>query len=439
MKPRSYLAGHEGAALVSTFARLASQHGAAAIQRMVDALDVTLGTKAHQYPDQSYFPEAACIPGLHPQPWHDPTAPALREITTLLEGSFPAIREEAAALLNRPEVFSPYAVEPRQAVRLSGMKGDWQVCFLKHPARSTEVQRNRSLCPVTAALLDQLSSHLISFGTAELSVLQPGTVLPPHTGDANHRLTVHLPLIVPGQCRIEVAGEARELAEGRLLVFDDSFLHSSWNHGAKPRVTLMFEIWNPELSPVEREAFEALVRAIRPVGGRQHARRIYELVVEQRVDSEGRHPATQEDLARLPDQLLALEKDVQELLKGGMAVQHELLETYRDLGLGRSLDWVPPASIELPELTPTTRLRSRARGTYLILKCSSAGQPPQMQIEYRDRILEIEPEWIPFFELVLSGQEFQVSDAVRIAPPGKSDLAPEYLQTLREEHLVQDA
>jgi hypothetical protein len=251
MKPRSYLAGHEGAALVSTFVRLASRHGAAAIQRMVDALDVTLGTKAHQYPDASYFPEATCIPGLHPQPWHDPTSPALSEITTLLEGSFPAIREEAAALLNRPECFSPYAVEPRQAVRLSGMRGDWQVCFLKHPLRSTEVQRNR--------------------------------------------------------------------------------------------------------------------------------------------------------------------------------------------GLGRSLDWVPPASTGLPELTPTTRLRSRDRGTYLILKCSSAGQPPQMQIEYRDRILEIDPEWIPFFELVLSGQEFQVSDAVRVAPPGQSNLAPEYIQTLREEHLLEAA
>ena len=58
--------------------------------------------------------------------------------------------------------------------------------------------------------------------TIETGRLGTRTRIPPHFGNANHRLTVHLPLIVPSGCGVEVGGEARETRFGRLMM--DAFL-----------------------------------------------------------------------------------------------------------------------------------------------------------------------------------------------------------------------
>jgi tetratricopeptide (TPR) repeat protein len=88
------------------------------------------------------------------------------------------------------------------------------------------------------------------------SRLAPGTHIPPHHGVANHRITVHLPLIVPEGCAIRVGTHTHVWEEGRLFAFDDSFEHEAWNRGTRERVVLIFESFHPDLSAPERRAIE---------------------------------------------------------------------------------------------------------------------------------------------------------------------------------------
>ena len=109
---------------------------------------------------------------------------------------------------------------------------------------------------------------------AEFSLLEPGTIVRPHTGRSNTRLRIHLPLSEPadGEAQllgIEVGGETRRWQAGIGIAFDDSFVHRVWHNGSTPRLVLIVDIWHPSLSSWEerwrsidikgrRERFEAL-------------------------------------------------------------------------------------------------------------------------------------------------------------------------------------
>ncbi|TLY58090.1 MAG: aspartyl/asparaginyl beta-hydroxylase domain-containing protein, partial [Gammaproteobacteria bacterium] len=99
------------------------------------------------------------------------------------------------------------------------------------------------------------------------SILDAHTRIPPHTGVTNTRLTVHLPLIVPAGCGFRVGGETREWQVGTAWVFDDSIEHEAWNDSDVPRAILIFAIWNPALTPLDRESarLAALAEATPPL------------------------------------------------------------------------------------------------------------------------------------------------------------------------------
>ena len=79
--------------------------------------------------------------------------------------------------------------------------------------------------PFTCGLLRKMIGATgTTVGDIKFSLMQPGTVVRPHTGPSNQRVRVHLGLEVPaGCCEITVAEESRQWAEGELLCFDDSF------------------------------------------------------------------------------------------------------------------------------------------------------------------------------------------------------------------------
>jgi aspartyl/asparaginyl beta-hydroxylase (cupin superfamily) len=115
---------------------------------------------------------------------------------------------------------------------------------------------NCARCPATAAALEALPMlDLPGKGpTALFSILEPRTRIPPHTGSSNVRTTVHLPLVVPGQCGFRVGAETRAFEAGRAWAFDDTIEHEAWNDSDEPRAILIFDIWNPLLSEAERAA-----------------------------------------------------------------------------------------------------------------------------------------------------------------------------------------
>jgi len=71
-----------------------------------------------------------------------------------------------------------------------------------------------------------------------------------------------LPLIVPGNCQFRVGGEIREWREGEAFAFDDTIEHEAWNDSDRPRVVLIFDVWNPYLTKSERELLRAYYQVV---------------------------------------------------------------------------------------------------------------------------------------------------------------------------------
>jgi aspartyl/asparaginyl beta-hydroxylase (cupin superfamily) len=126
------------------------------------------------------------------------------------------------------------------------------------------VEENCRLCPQTLAALAELPQPQMPKRSpaAMFSALQPRTHIPPHTGVANTRLVVHLPLIVPEGCGFRVGNEVREWCQGEAWIFDDTIEHEAWNRGENARVILICDVWNPYLSVVERDTVVAVVAAM---------------------------------------------------------------------------------------------------------------------------------------------------------------------------------
>ena len=61
-----------------------------------------------------------------------------------------------------------------------------------------------------------------------------------------------------------MGAETEAWREGRAIVFDDSFEHEAWNPSEQLRVVLLFEVWRPELSALERDLMQALFKALPP-------------------------------------------------------------------------------------------------------------------------------------------------------------------------------
>jgi tetratricopeptide (TPR) repeat protein len=123
-------------------------------------------------------------------------------------------------------------------------------------------ERNEEVCrrfPLTASVLDGLPLFRVEGNAMEAlySTLKAGKRIPEHQSVCNAKLTVHLPLIVPEKCYLDVQGEARQVEFGRCLLFDDTAVHGARNESNDIRINLLFQVWHPDLSEDERALIEA--------------------------------------------------------------------------------------------------------------------------------------------------------------------------------------
>lgn len=115
-----------------------------------------------------------------------------------------------------------------------------------------------SKLPNTKEFIETLPLYGLTESPFEVffSVLKADQHIAPHFGLSNHSLTVHLPIIVPGDGHLTVAGKNQTWQEGKLVVFDDSFIHEAKNSSQQDRVVLIFSMWHPELTEQERLAIQ---------------------------------------------------------------------------------------------------------------------------------------------------------------------------------------
>jgi len=125
--------------------------------------------------------------------------------------------------------------------------------------------------PATMEVLARLPQAQVPLRSpsALFSVLQPKTRIPPHTGVANFRLVVHLPLIVPPACGFRVGGETRQWRIGEAWVFDDTIEHEAWNDSEQTRIIFICDVWSPRLSPEERAVIGEIIAATDAFNGTQ--------------------------------------------------------------------------------------------------------------------------------------------------------------------------
>ena len=150
---------------------------------------------------------------------------------------------------------------PLQQWKELNNNSDWTAIHLMQNGK--RVEANARFCPRTLELLEACDQPGVEGASpnAMFSLLAPHTSIPPHVGVNNTRLVCHLPLIVPDGCWFRVGAETRSWNRGEAFVFDDTIEHEANNPTDKLRIVFIFDIWHPELSPVERAAITALIES----------------------------------------------------------------------------------------------------------------------------------------------------------------------------------
>lgn len=263
-------------------------HGQALVRRYADALTAFLvdrtGSRVGSLTpfEAERWREAGAILGGQSQPYPSicnqlcvPRLPAIPffersrfEWVEAIEARTEAITQELhAALAGDHDEFRPYVAyapgAPVNQWRELNHSTRWSSYFLWKNGAPVEAHLAR--CPQTAQALEQAEMADIDgmCPNAMFSALAPHTHIPPHTGDTNARLVVHLPLVVPDHCRYRVGFEHRSWKVGEVLIFDDSIEHEARNDSDELRVVLIFDIWNPLLSEGEREMVRLMTVAQR--------------------------------------------------------------------------------------------------------------------------------------------------------------------------------
>jgi len=233
--------------------------GERSARRFTHSLDILFGKKKIYFQDPLYyfFPELPQIQfyDRNDFPWLD-----------RVESAAADIRAELIEVLQEESAFTPYVQEEsrRPQNEQDGMLNNpaWSAFYLWKDG--AVVADHAARCPRTMeALADAPLTQVKGRSPAVLfSLLRPGAHIPPHTGFVNTRLICHLPLIVPGGCRLRVGNDTRALVEGKAWLFDDTMEHEAWNDSDRTRVILLFEIWRPELTDEERRLVSAMFEAI---------------------------------------------------------------------------------------------------------------------------------------------------------------------------------
>jgi aspartate beta-hydroxylase len=244
---------------------LREQHGATALRRVDRAVTAYLGewTATPRHPNQR--PKFFFFPDLPDAAYHDPN---LHPWATRLRDAFVPIRDELVELLREDARFESFidfkpGMAREQYVSGEGPAPAWDAFFFyRHGER---FDANHARCPVTSAVLESIELCRVEEQAPEIcfSVLRPGTTIMPHHGVTNTRLVMHLPLIVPDDCALNLVGVGEHAWKpGELVMFDDTYLHEAWNRSASTRVIVLMDCWNPHLTPVERQAVKQLVETI---------------------------------------------------------------------------------------------------------------------------------------------------------------------------------
>lgn len=239
---------HDITDLDNVWKLISSQHEPRSLKRVkrwVGSLVETLRgeTPRGESPkDPAQRPRLLYMDGLEDSPWFDTSRFGA---VAALERAFDAIHEELRADL-----------DPHQALQFDSYfrddpQGSWRV--RKFYDNGERVEHTFKRYPTLGKILENIELPS-DIGECQVSALAPGGRIAPHHGPLNGILVGHLAIRIPdGDCKIRVGLTARGWQRGRCLVFDDSFEHEVWNRTDEFRYVVLFNLWHPDLTAVERQ------------------------------------------------------------------------------------------------------------------------------------------------------------------------------------------
>ncbi len=188
------------------------------------------------------------------QPFYDPADfPWTRD----LERNWKRIRRELDQLLARRDALPNFQDISTDQYNLTD-DDKWKTYFFYGYGFRSDV--NCARCPETTRLIETIPG----METAMFSILAPGKRIPPHDGPYKGVVRYHLGLVIPDdpeRVAIKVGGEVAHWAEGRSLVFDDTYEHEAWNDSDETRVVLFVDVARPLREPM-RTCNAAIIKMI---------------------------------------------------------------------------------------------------------------------------------------------------------------------------------
>jgi aspartyl/asparaginyl beta-hydroxylase (cupin superfamily) len=238
-------------------------HPSADVDRIAAAIWCQTHDSEFKYRHPEQQPHLFFVPGLEPIPVYTADhAPWF----SVLENAWSDIRDE---FLAAQEVAGDEQA-PYLDANATSLGDDWQPIADSLNWGSFHLYKMGApnprlieLFPKTLEALGEVPLVDTPTGPSEIlfSVLQGGQHIPPHFGVANTDMTVHLPIIFPGDAAIRVIDSDYEWQAGKVFAFDDAFRHESWNKSALPRVNMLFEAWHPDLTADEQKVIAAAFQA----------------------------------------------------------------------------------------------------------------------------------------------------------------------------------
>ncbi len=255
--------------LFDSFSRVREQFGSKAMARLDTALNGYLGDLVTVPPDSRQRPKFFFFPDLPEGPYHDAH---LHDWTPGLRDAWQDMRDEAVELLASDRDFESFlGLKPGQDktgyVGGTNPAASWDAFFFYRHGKRFDA--NHLKCPKTSKALDSVDLCRVNNQAPEVcfSVIRPNSSIEPHYGVTNTRLVLHLPLIVPQDCALDVIGSpAHQWKAGEPMMFDDTFQHGAWNRSNEPRLILLMDCWNPHLTVPERQAIQLLFNTIDDFG-----------------------------------------------------------------------------------------------------------------------------------------------------------------------------
>lgn len=157
--------------------------------------------------------------------------------TYILEKDYKIIIKEIENILGNFKDFDKISIEQS---KLPNFQGAWKTLIFK--VGNTFINKNTSDCPNVHNILKRIPN--LKF--AMVSLLEPGAKLTPHRGTYGGLLRVHLGLKIPmGDVFLSVDGVKKYWQKGKVIIFDDKFLHYAENNTSHSRIVLFLDILKP--------------------------------------------------------------------------------------------------------------------------------------------------------------------------------------------------